>query len=133
MHNASNPVTTQALYLSKVLAGLLAVALVALSALWLPLLDASPTQRQVTIVVLAVLALALIPSVFWVYHRRDELQRLQHQQASVSTVAVLASVSALVGILQANQWVPLFNQFWTLGLLLALWAVQLMWADRRFR
>lgn len=133
MRNASNTAATQIIYLSKVLAGLIAIGLAVLSALWLPLLDVLPTQRHATIVVLTALALALVPWVYRVYRRRDELQRLQHQQASVGTIAVLASVSAVLGVLQASQWIPLFNQFWTLGLLLAIWGVQLMWADRRFR
>ncbi len=133
MRNTSNTAPTQAIYLSKVLTGVLTVGLLVLSALWLPLLGISPTQRHVTVVVLALLSLTAVPWVYWVYHRRDELQRLLHQQACVGAITVVASVSAVVGILQANQCLPLFNQFWTLGLLMLVWGVQLMWADRRFR
>ena len=120
-------------YLLKVLMGLLAVCLVILAAIWLPLSGASLVQQRWLVAALAVLALALAPAVQWVYRRSDELQRLQHQHACVSSLAVAASVSGLAGILQANQLIPLFNQFWTLGLLLALWGVQLMRADRRFK
>lgn len=123
----------QATYLLKVLMGLLAVCLVILAAIWLPLSGASLVQQRWLVAALAVLALALAPAVQWVYRRSDELQRLQHQHACVSSLAVAASVSGLAGILQANQLIPLFNQFWTLGLLLALWGVQLMRADRRFK
>lgn len=123
----------QAIYLLKVLAGLIAVCMVILAAFWLPLSGTSLAQQRWLIAVLAVLTLALVPAVHWVYRRSDELQRLQHQHACVSSLAVVASVSGLIGILQANQLIPLFNQFWTLGLLLALWGVGLMRADRRFK
>ncbi len=127
------PASQQSLYISKIIAGLLAISLLIYCAYGLPTLELAATQRNAAMVALVGLALALVPAVSRIYRRRDELQRLQHQQASVSTVAVLAAASAVVGILQANQWMPMFNQFWTLGLLLAIWGVQLMWADRRFR
>lgn len=133
MRHTLTPTSQQSLYVSKIIAGLLTISLVVYCAYGLPTLELATTQRNAAIATLIGLALALIPAVSWVYRRRDELQRLQHQQASVSTVAVLASVAAVVGILQANQWVPMFNQFWTLGLLLVIWGAQLMWADRRFR
>ena len=133
MHNAPTPASQLALYISKVLAGLFTIGLVMYCAYGLSVWNLAPAQRNTAMAALIALALALIPAVSWVYRRRDELQRLQHQQASVHTVAVLASVSAVVGILQANQLISNFNQFWTLGLLLAVWGVQLMWADRRFR
>lgn len=132
--NDETPIASlQPIYLLKVLMGLLAVCGVILAAIWLPLSGASLAQQRWLVAALAVLALALVPAVQWFYRRSDELQRLQHQHACVSSLAVAASVSGLTGILQANQLIPLFNQFWTLGLLLALWGFQLMRADRRFK
>ena len=133
MRQASAIVSIQSIYVLKVLAGLLTLGLTGFCAFWLPVSGASPTQHNVALAVLIVLAVALIPAVYWVVRRRDELQRLQHQQASASALAVLASVSIVVGVLQANQWLPLLNQFWTLGLVLVVWGLQLAWADRRFR
>ena len=111
----------------------LALGLSGLCAVWLPVSGATPAQQSAGVAVLVVLALTLVPAIHWVVSRCDELQRLQHQQASASTVAGLASAFTVVGILQANQWLPLFNQFWTLGMLLAVWGMRLMWADRDFR
>jgi len=120
------------LYVLQVLAALLAVGLGILAAFWLAHAGASWAQQQAAIAVLVALALALVPGLRWVYLRRDELQRLHHQQACVTSMAILASACAVLGILQANQLLPLFNQFWTFGLLIAVWGVQLMLADRRY-
>lgn len=120
------------LYILKVLAALLVIGLGILAAFWFADSGASLAQHQVSIAVLVALALALVPGVRWIYLRRDELQRLHHQQACVTSMAILASACALLGILQANQLLPLFNQFWTFGLLIAVWGVQLMLADRRY-
>ncbi|MES2584765.1 MAG: hypothetical protein V4627_18715 [Pseudomonadota bacterium] len=133
MHHEHGPAATHPVYIFKVLAGLLAMGLLGLCAVWLPVSGATPAQQSAGVAVLVVLALTLVPAIQWVVSRRDELQRLQHQQASAGTITVLASAFTVVGILQANQWLPLFNQFWTLGLLLAVWGMRLMWADRRFR
>lgn len=132
MRTQSDATETRLAYIFKILAGLLALGLLVFCAFWLPLWNVSSAQHHVAIAVLLVLAVALTPAVYWIVLRRDELQRLQHLQASASTIAVLASGSAVVGILQASQWLPLFNQFWALGLLLAVWGVQLMRADHRF-
>lgn len=133
MHHEHPPAAIQPVYVLKLLAGLLALGLLGLCALWLPVSGASTMQQSVGVAVLVTLAVALVPAISWAVSRRDELQRLQHQQASASTIAFLASAFAIVGILQANQWLPMFNQFWTLGLLVAVWGTRLLWADRRFR
>lgn len=78
-------------------------------------------------------ALGLRPIIRMVYRRMDELQRVLHQQASMNTLSILASDCCLIGILQANQVIPLFNQFWSLGLIIVLWGINLMLADRSYR
>lgn len=133
MHHEHPPAATQPAYILKVLAGLLALGLIGFCALWLPVSGASPEQHAVGVAILIIVAMGLMPAIAWVLSQRDELQRLHHQQASVGTLAVLASAFTVIGILQTNQWLPLFNQFWTMGLLLATWGIRLMWADRSFR
>ncbi len=123
----------QPAYLLKVLAGLAILATLIMTALWLPLSGISSLQQGAGLTLLLALAVAMVPMVQGVYRRRDELQKLLHQNASVASLTMLASASSLLGILQASQIVPLFNQLWTLGLLVAVWGVNLMLADRRFR
>lgn len=121
------------IYLFKVLTGLAIVAGLVAAALWLPLSAASPTQQRWGLGALLLAALLLIPTVQGLYRRRDELQQRLHQRASVASLSMLAGACCLLGILQAQQIVPLFNQFWTFGLMVALWGINLMLADRRFR
>jgi hypothetical protein len=123
----------QPLYLFKVLLGLTFLSTLIFTALLLPQARLSPTQHQLGLGILLILALALIPYVQAVYRRRDELQQLLHMRASMQTLALLTTVSCLLGILQASDIIPLFNQFWTLGLLIAVWGLNLMLADRHYK
>lgn len=121
------------IYLLKVLTALVVLAMVIIVALWLPLSNVSPVQQRAGLAVLLVFAIALFPVVQLIYYRMDELQKLLHQKASMISLAMLASVSCLIGILQASQLAPLFNQFWTLGLVVVVWGINLMRADRRLK
>ena len=78
MHREQFPAATQPAYIFKVLAGLLALGVLGLCAVWLPVSGATPTQQSAGVAVLVVLALTLVPAIHWVVSRRDELQRLQH-------------------------------------------------------
>jgi hypothetical protein len=116
-------------YLAKVLTGLACVAAMVLLALWLPQQTMEPATRRIATGALVLLALGLVPWVGWAYHRRDEMLQQQHQRASMRSLAWCAAASAVAGVLQAAEWLPLFSQFWALGLLIAVWALQLVWAD----
>lgn len=132
--NKETPLTyPQPIYLLKVLTGLAVLAMVILAALWLPDSGVSPVQQRTGLAVLLLSAIALVPVVQLIYHRMDELQKLLHQKASMISLAMLASGSCLVGILQASELAPLFNQFWTLGFVVVVWGINLMLADRRLK
>lgn len=133
MTHDETPAALQLVYLAKVLAGLSLLAALVLLALWLPLEPVSETARQVATVLLSLAALGLVPGVRWVYRRCDEMLQLQHQRASMHGLSWGVAACALCGVLQAAGWLPLFNQFWTLGLLIAVWALQLVWADAQHK
>ena len=62
--------------------------------------------------------------------RVDELHLAIHRKASMHSLPWLAAVCGVIGVLQANELLPPLNQFWTLGLLIVIWGVHLMLADR---
>ncbi|MDZ7939217.1 MAG: hypothetical protein U5M53_13475 [Rhodoferax sp.] len=129
MTQEETPAALQLAYLAKVLAGLSLLAALVLLAFLLPRDDVAPATRQVGTVLLVLAVLALVPAVHWAYRRCDEMLQLQHQRASMHGLAWGLAACALCGVLQAAGWLPLFNQFWMLGLLIAAWALHLVWAD----
>ena len=133
MNTDNTPAAAQLAYLSKVLIGLSALAALVLLALWLPHVNLPITQQRLATAALVLAAVALVPMVHWAYRRCDEMLQLQHQRASMHALAWCAAVSTVCGVLQAADWVPLFSQFWTLGLVLVAWGFQLVWADRQHK
>jgi hypothetical protein len=120
--NEDQPTAGQARYLIKVLLGIALLGFEVLVALGLP--------EAVISVALVVTMLMQVPLIRWLYGRADELRQLMHRQACTRTLAWLAAGSGVAGVLQANGLIPVFNQFWMLGALVAMWGVQLMLADR---
>lgn len=122
----------QPAYILKIILGLIVVAGVLMGAYALGLSSLPPLARYLLLGVLLIIAAAIVPFVGRVYNKRDELQKLQHQTACVASLPVIAAASAIVGILQFNDLIPAFNQFWMFGLALGVWAVNLMLADRPY-
>lgn len=91
MLSAAMPSTQQTTYVLKIITVLLALCLLVACAAWLPLSGWTSLQKRTALAVLLLLSLGIIPLCGWLYRRADELQRLQHQQASMQTVAVLDS------------------------------------------
>ncbi len=123
----------QPLYLAKLLLGLGLLGAVTLIALE-PSLGASLGLPPALTLIVSLLAMLLLaPAVLLVYRRMDELNQGLHQQASTISLTLLAAGSGVLGVLQARGLLPLFNQFWLLGGLLAVWGIALMLRDRRYR
>lgn len=117
-------------YLAKVLFGLVVLALWVATAIWLPSVAITSPERQITVSVLMLGMLALLPLAHRLSGRADELQRAIHQLACARSLPWLAAACGVMGVLQANDLLPMFNQLWMLGLLVATWGLQLMLADR---
>lgn len=133
MENEAQLVFPSPVYLLKVLSGLAILAMVGLTAFWLPVSGATELQQQFVLSILMILAIGMIPLVKLIYRRMDELQKLLHKNASMISLSIVSSVSCLIGILQASNIIPLFNQFWTLGVVVVVWGINLMLADHRFK
>jgi hypothetical protein len=123
----------QPIYLLKITLGLLVVASLIVAACSLSLFDLSSFMRNVVLGMLLIGAAVIVPFVRHVYLKMDELQKLQHQNACVASLPIIAAVSAMLGILQVNDVIPAFNQFWVFGMVSGVWAINLMLADRSFR
>jgi hypothetical protein len=114
-----------ALYILKIVLGLLWIAGL--------LMAASQQSQPLYIVLLILLASAIIPILYRAYQGMDELHKSLHQTACMYCLPLLAVLSSVLGVLQAQSVIQTFNAFWILALMIALWGVALMLADRRFR
>lgn len=117
-------------YLTKVLFGLTALALWVAAAIWLPSVANTSPGREITVGVLILGMLALVRVVHWLYGHADELQQAIHQIACARSLPWLTAACGAIGVLQANDLLPVFNQLWMMGFLVAMWGLQLMLADR---
>jgi hypothetical protein len=124
---------SQPVYLLKIILGLIVVAALIVAAYGLSLCSVSLFTRNFLMGVLFVVSSAIVPFVRRVYLKMDELQKLQHQNACVNSLPLIAVMSAIIGILQVNKLLPAFNQFWGLGMIAGVWAISLMLADRHYR
>lgn len=75
----------------------------------------------------------LFPLSYLTYFRMDELQKKLHEHASVATLTLLVSVAGIIGVLQANEVIPLFNQVWSLVASIIIWGISLMFSDRSYK
>ncbi len=123
-------IAARAGYLSKVLLGLGVLGLEVTVALGLREAVMGTAARQAAMAVLILLMLLQLPLIGRVLRRTDELRQQMHRAACAKTLAWLATGCGIVGVLQAGDLLPVFNQFLTLGVLVAVWGVQLMLADR---
>ncbi len=131
--NEKSTLQLQPVYLLRIVLGLIVVAGLIASAYELSVFGLSPFTRYLLLGVLLLVSAAIVPFVRRVYIKMDELQKLQHQNSCVASLPVIAAASAIMGILQVNDLMPEFNQFWTLGMVVGVWAINLMLADRLYK
>jgi hypothetical protein len=124
--------TGKASYLARVLVGLAMLALWVAAAILLPTTPISSPGRQIAVGALALGMFAILPLAQWLAGRADELQHAIHQQACTRSMPWLAASCGAAGVLQANGLLPVLNQLWMLGFLVAVWGLQLMLADRPY-
>jgi hypothetical protein len=120
-------------YLAKVAATVALLAAVAVFGAVPEWPGLPPAARAALLAAGALVCVATVPFAAWVYRRRDEFHRFMHQSACVATLPVLVALHGVIGALQSAQLLPAFNQSLSLLLVLAVWGVQLMLADRRSR
>lgn len=135
--NDLSSAAASARYLAKLLAGLLSmtvvVAVTAQPSLVHQLARGMGIGAHLAFTGLALLLCGVTPVMWLAYRGMDELNRSLHQQASAITYPVCAVSCGIVGLLQANDLLPLFNLLWVVGAQVAGWGVALMLCDRRLR
>jgi hypothetical protein len=123
----------QPAYLLKIIFGLIVIAGLIVAAYEVSLFSLSPFTHIFLLGLLLIFSAAIIPFVRRVYSKMDELQKVLHQNACVSSLPIIAAMSATIGILQVNDVIPAINQFWAVGGIVGVWAINLMLADRRYK
>src|SRR5437868_15297262 len=118
--NDATEIKIDPLYLLKIVTGLALLGILIAIAISAPLIENSALQ-QLLLAGLVLFSIGIIPFVKYFYKRADELQKLLHQHACVTSLSVVITVSCVIGILQASNLIPLFNQFWTMGLNIGVW------------
>lgn len=122
----------QWVYIGKVVLGLVLLLGMMGAAIGLPALALTGTFLHFALGGLIVSVLLVAFVLQQLYRSMDELQQLQHQQACTRTALQLFVLMAVLGMLQANAWIPMFNQAWMVAAMVALWGVNLMFADRAY-
>ncbi|MFA5826720.1 MAG: hypothetical protein WC825_12230 [Gallionellaceae bacterium] len=123
----------QPMYLFKIVLGVIVLAGLIVAANILSWLSLSPVTRHLLLGGLIIVSAAIVPFVSYAYGKMDELQKVLHQNACVASLPIVAATLVIVGILQVNDVIPALNQFWTLGMVVGVWAINLMLADRRYK
>ena len=120
-------------YLAKVAAAVAVLGSIALFGAVPDWPGLPPAARLALLAAGALVCVACVPFAAGVYRRRDEFHRALHQSACVGTLPVLVALHGVLGALQAANILPVFNQLLSMLLVLGVWGVQLMLADRRVR
>ena len=123
----------QPMYIFKIVLGVSVLAGLIVAANVLSWSSLSPVARHLLLGGLILVAAAIVPFVRYAYSKMDELQKVLHQNACAASLTMVAAISAIAGILQVNDVIPALNQFWTLGIVVGVWAINLMLADRRYK
>jgi hypothetical protein len=128
----STKIKIEPLYLLKVISGLIVLIALVVIAQSIPFVN-DKFIHDAIIIILVLIALIFIPFIRFFYKHSDELQKLLHQNACVTSLSLVISISFIVGILQSSNIIPLFSQFWTMGLSICVWGLFLMLSDRNFK
>jgi hypothetical protein len=119
-------------YLLKIISGLVLLAALIVIAQGIQFMSDGLIHDAI-MVVLVLIALGFIPFIRFFYKRADELQKLLHQNSCVTSLSFVISISFVTGVLQSSNVIPLFSQFWTMGLSICVWGLFLMLSDRNFK
>lgn len=124
----------QVIYLTRIVVGLIVIGAAMISASIVKHLSGVGEVEQgvITLICLAIF-IGLIPFIYSIYRKMDELQKRLHEFASVYSNALIISFAGTVGSLQALGFVPLFNMFWVFGCSIAIWSIALMLNDRKYK
>jgi hypothetical protein len=122
----------QAIYLGKVVAGLLALFGLGSAAVFLKTMDLSESIRNVVLAALVLASLMIPVFVRAVYRGMDELQKRLHERACMFSLGITFAVAFVAAILEIHRIVPPFSPFWICACIGGGWGLGLALADREF-
>lgn len=124
------PFQKQLIYIIKVIAGLILVGFFVVLTLDEPFFKITYSFNWLFNIGFFAL---IFPITYLVYLKMDELQKKLHEHASVFSITFLVSLSGIIGALQANNIVPLFNQVWFVVIGIIVWGVSLAFSDQNYK
>ncbi len=124
------PFQKQLIYIIKVIAGLILVGFSVVLTLDEPFFKLTYSFNWLLSIGFFVF---IFPITYLVYLKMDELQKKLHEHASVFSLTFLMSLSGILGALQANNIIPLFNQVWFVVVGIGVWGVSLAFSDQKYK
>ncbi|MFD1217697.1 hypothetical protein [Microbulbifer celer] len=119
-------------YLIRIVSGLILLGAGVLAS-FTPLYLETPNSRGLVISGLLLAALGVVLLVYFFYRRSDEFHQSLYRQACAIALPLLFSLFTIIGILQVNQLLPLFNGFWMMLITLVAWSLSLSFRDHGYR
>ncbi|MFV1984084.1 MAG: hypothetical protein ACC657_11140 [Thiohalomonadales bacterium] len=123
----------QLTYITKISIGLIITALVVVLTLLSPSFQLPYSFDWLLILFCTGFFVLIFPFTYLIYLKMDELQKKLHDHASVFSLMLIVSVAGIVGVLQANNIIPLFNQVWFFVSGIAVWGLSLSFSDQLYK
>ena len=123
----------QAGYLAKIVVVLLVLGGLIGGGVLLKTCDLAPTAYLTALALIVAALLGVFVFVRFAVGHMDELQQAMHEKVSATALLLAVAAAAVVGVLQANDVIPLFNQLWSFAFFVAIWAIGLTLMDSKFK
>ncbi len=113
-------------YIMKILTGIFVLS----AAIIMTFFSSSINLEHWLLVGLPIAIFGILPLfTYFIYSKMDELQQKLHNNACATSFPLLTSLVAVIGVLQANDILPLFNLVWVFIGFIAIWSLLLVFND----
>ncbi len=120
----------QITYIVKILGGLILIG----SAVLITLITLPIQLPQWLMQILSIgIFISICPGSYLIYSKMDELEKKLHNHACIATLTILIPAMGVIGVLQASNIIPLFNQVWVLVIGIIIWGISLVFSDRFYK
>lgn len=113
-------------YMLKILTGIFILSL----SIILTFFSSSINLNHWLVVGFPIVIFGLLPLyTYFIYSKMDELEQKLHKDACTVSFPLLISLVAVIGVLQANNILPLFNLVWVFMGTIVMWSLLLVFND----